>query len=172
MGGRPPLEGLAGPPAWSSGVAWPPLGPSGVASNPFDFFFFFFYTHHDSYRGWPASGPPLVHACGWPATHLIFGRPPTKGPGVAAPPLEGLAGPPAWPFSNGIPIPQTKRTLRKSIAYRKLLTFFLCIHFFQFIHLGDHSTLKFEKDIKGKYCLSQVADLFPPHTLLSIYPPR
>jgi hypothetical protein len=53
-----------------------------------------------------------------------------------------------------------KKTLRKSIAYRKLLTFFLCIRFFQFIHLSDHNTLKFEKDIKEKYCLSQVVDIF------------
>ena len=88
-----------------------------------------------------------------------------------------------WPFSSTyasfnlstlvITMPQNlKKTLRKSIAYRKLLTFFLRIRFFQFIHLGDHNTLKFEKDIKEKYCLSQVANLFPSHMLLSIYPPR
>jgi hypothetical protein len=88
-----------------------------------------------------------------------------------------------WPFSSTyasfnlstlvITMPQNlKKTLRKSITYCKLLTFFLRIRFFQFIHLGDHNTLKFEKDIKEKYCLSQVANLFPPHMLLSIYPPR
>jgi hypothetical protein len=76
----PPLEGLAGPP----GVAWPPLGPLGVAGHPFDFSIFFLIpttiltgggrtTSRGPRRGpLGVAAPPLVHACGWLATHLIF----------------------------------------------------------------------------------------------------
>jgi hypothetical protein len=61
------------PPTKCPRVAAPPLGPSGVAGHPFDFsiFFLFFFLYPPQFLLGVAR-PPLVHACGWLATHLIF----------------------------------------------------------------------------------------------------